>query len=70
MRRQRHLSGHGELATTDKPDVGHGVVRDAARPRGDPGGLVASQTRDAVNVGGLDGLVQGHVRQHRRQPAR
>jgi hypothetical protein len=32
MMRQRHLSGHGNLAPTDQADVGDGVVQRAPQP--------------------------------------
>jgi hypothetical protein len=64
--RPRHLARHGDLTATDHTDVGDRVVRGATRPGGDAGTTPAGQAGDAVEAGGLDGLVQGHVRQNRR----
>jgi hypothetical protein len=66
---QRHLTRHGDLAPTDQPHIGNGMVGGATRPGGDDGGAPPGEAGDAVDAGGVEGLGQGHVGEDRRQAA-
>jgi hypothetical protein len=66
----RPLARHGDLAPTDQPHIGHGMVGGATRPGGDDGGAGAGEADDARDTGGVEGLGQGHRRQNGGEPAR
>jgi hypothetical protein len=68
--RQRHLTGHGDVAAADQADVGDGVMRGAKGARGDEGRVAAGQPGHTVDPRRLDGLSQGHLRQDGGEAAR
>ena len=65
---QRHFARHGHLAPTDQPCIRDGVVRSATRTGRDQRRAVADEAGDAVDARGLNGLGEGHRRQHGGEP--
>jgi hypothetical protein len=54
----------------NQPHMRDGVIRSAKRPGRDHRRSGADEARDAVDTRGLNGLGEGHRRQHGGQPAR
>ncbi len=67
---EAHLARSRPRPATDEPGVADGVVRGAERADRGDARTGWQQSRDAVNTGGLERLVQGHGRQDGREPAR
>ena len=68
--RQAHLAGLRDLSAADKTGIGNRMVRGTVRSRGDERLAFPEQAHDAVDLGGLDGLVEAHPGKDRRQAAR
>jgi len=61
---QRHFARHRHVAPADQPRIRDGVVGRTKRARRDQRRAVAGEAGDAVDTRGLNGLSEGHRRQH------
>lgn len=74
VQEQQAVVGKGDLAgargvpSSDEADVRDGVVGRAERTLGDERPVALQDSHDAVDLGGLDGLVEGHARQDAWNP--
>ena len=66
---QANLAGPGRGAAADHAGVGDGVVRGAEGALDDQARSIAQLASDAVDLGDLDGFVEGHGREDRGQRA-
>jgi hypothetical protein len=69
MVRPRPLAGQRHVAPAEQADSRDRVVRGATGARHDPRQAVAGAAGDAMDVGGVEGLGEGHGRQDRGEPA-
>ena len=58
---ERHLARPGHVAAADQAGVGDGVVGRAERPGDEQRCLLRQQPGDGIDLGGLEGLVQGQI---------
>jgi hypothetical protein len=69
MMRQGDLARHRELAATDQPDIGNGVMRGATRAPGHHCRAGTGEAGHVMDARGLQGFGETHGRHNGGQPA-
>lgn len=70
MVREANLARFDRRPAADEGDLRNGMMGKAKRARAYDAGFAVEQAGDAVNFSNVEGFVQGHRWENRRQPSR